>query len=427
MASGDLVFPKGFLWGAATAAHQVEGNNTGNDWWRAEHQRRLPYISGDACDSWNRWRDDVALLADLGLNAYRFSIEWARVEPEPGRYDAHAIGRYREMIETLQAAGIEPLVTLHHFTNPQWLADTSGWHTPDVVDRFAAYAGRMGRELRGLVTWWVTINEPGMVAMKAYLDGSWPPFRRLDVPGYARMLRHVAQGHAAARRALKASNGAAQVSMAFPIWPMEPMRAWNPVDCVSAAFLDWFWQGVILRRSARDLDWVGVNYYTRILIGWPPRSSAVADPHGGSGEISDFGWELYPDGLYAVLKRVGRLKKPVIITENGISDADDDQRPRYVVDHLSVAHRAIRDGVVDLRGYVHWSLMDNFEWAEGYTQRFGLAAVDFDDPAKTRTPRPSARVYGEIARANTLSADTLRRHGGPLDSSRHELSSARAP
>jgi beta-glucosidase len=401
---GQFRFPPGFMWGAATAAHQIEGNNTGNDWWRSEEQRRLPYRSGAACDSWQRWPDDVRLLASLGLNAYRLSIEWARIEPEPGRFDQAALDNYRRQLEALREAGIEPLVTLHHFTSPHWLAERGGFSGPEVVGRLAAYADRVGREFGSLVQWWVTINEPSILALKAYLEGAWPPHRPRDLRGYVRMLRHSAFGHIAARQALRSHTPTAMVSMAYAIWPLEPLRRWSPIDQAMARLGDWLWQGRVLRRTAHTLDWVGVNYYTRVRVGWPPHASeAAADPHAGAGDRTDFGWEIYPPGLYDVLRRAGRLGKPVVITENGISDAADALRASYIVAHLRQVARALDDGV-DVRGYMHWSLMDNYEWADGYTQKFGLAAVDFNGTL-ARTPRPSAAVYSAIARTNTLLAD----------------------
>src|SRR5439155_2194982 len=184
---------------------------------------------------------------------------------------------------------------------------------------------------------------------------------------------------------------------AFALWPMQALRAWSPVDQAMAFVGDWLWQGRVLRRSLPWLDWIGVNYYSRTLVGWPwPK-----DGEGQSGQRTDFGWEIYPQGLYDVLRRVGQFGKPVAITENGIADADDDQRPGYIVAHLRQAHRAIADGV-DLRGYMHWSLLDNFEWAEGYEQRFGLAT-------RSRQLRPSAQLYGAIARANALGDEVLGR------------------
>ena len=397
-----LTFPDGFFWGAATAAHQVEGGNTNSDWWRSEQAGLVPHRSGRACGSWERWREDVRLLADMGLNAYRLSVEWARIEPEPGRFDQAALDHYRAELEALHDAGIEPLVTLHHFTSPTWLADRGGMAGSTFVARFGAYAERVGREMGDLVHWWVTVNEPSILAMKGYLEGTWPPHRPRDLGGYFRLLRNAVRGHAVARLALRASRPDVLASMAFALWPLEPLRRWNPLDQLGALLGDWLWQGRILRRSLPTLDWIGVNYYTRIRVAIPPAASeepAVSDPHGGSGERTDFGWEVYPAGLYRVLRRVGRYGRPVLVTENGVSDAADRLRPRYLVSHLEQAHRALRAGV-DLRGYCHWSLLDNFEWAEGYAQKFGLAETD---PATLeRRPRPSAALYGAIARANGL-------------------------
>jgi beta-glucosidase len=404
-------FPEGFLWGAATAAHQIEGNNRNSDWWRSEVAARLPYRSGDACDSWNRWSEDVRLLSDIGLNAYRLSVEWARIEPVRGNFDQQAIDNYRRQLEALRAAGIEPMVTLHHFTNPIWLADAGGWSDPAIIEHFGRYADRAAREFGDLVRWWITINEPSILALKSYLEGSWPPHRPRDVRGFLRLLRHAPRAHARARAALRAYRPDAMASMSFAVWPFEPLRTWNPIDQAMARLGDWLWQGRVLRRSLHWLDWIGVNYYTRIRVGWPPqRSTAAADPHAGSGEFTDFGWEIYPPGLYHVLRRVGGYAKPVVITENGISDADDDQRPAYLVRHLEQVHRALSDGI-DVRGYIHWTLMDNFEWAEGTTQRFGLAEVDFN--TFERRPRPSAWLYGEIARANALTEAVRARVPGP--------------
>ena len=404
---GAQPFPSGFFWGAATAAHQIEGNNVNSDWWRTEQAGRLPYRSGEACDSWQRWSDDVRLLADLGLNAYRMSVEWARIEPSPGHFEQAALDTYRRQFEALREHGIEPMVTLHHFTSPQWLADRGGFRNPDVVQRLAAYADRAGKEFGDLVRWWVTVNEPSILAMKCYIEGAWPPQQPHDVRGYVRMLRHSAFGHIAARRALRSHRPDAQVSMAFAIWPLEPLRPWSPIDQGIARLGDWVWQGRVLRRTVQALDWIGVNYYTRVRVGWPPhRAEAATDPHAGAGDLTDFGWEIYPPGLYNVLRRAGRWGKPVVITENGISDADDDQRGAYIVSHLQQVLRAIRDGV-DVRGYMHWSLMDNYEWADGYTQKFGLAEVDFT--TFERTPRPSARLYSSIARANALPQEALAR------------------
>ncbi len=393
--SGVMRFPDGFLWGAATAAHQIEGNNVNNDWWRAEVAGRLPHRSDDACDSWNRWAEDIALLSRIGLNAYRLSVEWARIEPEPDHFDQAALDTYRRQLEGLKEAGIEPLVTLHHFTSPRWLADLGGWRNPEIVARLANYADHVARQMSDLVTWWVTINEPSILGLKGYIEGSWPPHRPMDLRGYVRLMRHAARGHITARQAVRAHRPDAMISMAFALWPMQAFRWWSPIDQAMARVGDWLWQGRVLDRALPGLDWIGVNYYSRNLVGWPWPTSPAVDP----ARRTDFGWEIYPQGLYDVLRRVGAYGKPVVITENGIADASDGKRAAYIVAHVRQMHRAISAGV-DLRGYMHWSLMDNFEWAEGYNQRFGLATRD-------RVLRPSASVYGRIARANALEDEVL--------------------
>jgi beta-glucosidase len=389
-----LRFPDAFLWGAATAAHQIEGNNTSSDWWHAEQGGLLPHTSGAACNSWLDWRADLRLLQDIGLNAYRFSIEWARIEPEPGQFDQTALDTYRQQLEALRQAGIEPMVTLHHFTSPRWIAERGGWTNPDTAARFVEYTHRVAQHTGDLVRWWITINEPSILAFKAYIEGSWPPHQPNNFRGFVRLMRQASRAHVRARAVLQSLNPEALVSMAFAIWPFQPLRWWSPVDQLMARGADWLWQQRIIRRNLSALDWIGVNYYSRAIVGWPwPQN------HRTPNKRTDFGWEIYPEGMYLVLRRVGRNAKPVVITENGISDADDDQRAEFLVAHVRQIHRALQDGV-DVRGYMHWTLLDNFEWAEGYEQHFGLAT-------RERELRPSARVYGAIARANGLPDEVL--------------------
>jgi beta-glucosidase len=400
-----LVFPKGFLWGAATSAHQTEGLNRNTDWWRSEQAGHVPHRSAVACDAWHRWREDLEILRALGLNTYRMSVEWARIEPTPGKVDRGALDHYRTIIEAVRAAGVEPIVTLHHFSNPLWLSDGGAWVRRSVVDRFAAYADLVAGHLGDLVTWWVTINEPTVFGLFGYVSGAWPPHRRNDFAGYLRHVRHTLAGHAAARRAIKTRNPEAMVSMALHLNPIDPVRYGDPTDHLAVGLYDWLWQGRVLRAAAPTLDWVGVNYYFRILVRWDVLPWRFFDPpEMGPHEKTEYGWEMYPKGLYRVLRRVGKMKKPVIVTENGIADADDDQRARYLVAHLRQAHKALQEGI-DLRGYVHWSLIDNFEWAEGFTKRFGLAAVD--PVSLDRTLRPSAAVYRSIATNNRVDVRAL--------------------
>jgi beta-glucosidase len=401
----ELVFPDGFLWGAATSAHQTEGQNRNSDWWRSEEARLVPYRSGDACQSWDRWREDLQLLQQLGLNAYRLSVEWARIEPRPGYFDQAALDHYQQIVAAVRAAGLEPIVTIHHFTNPLWVSDAGGWKDPAIVVRFAEYTAHVANALGDLVRWWITINEPTVFGLFGYISGAWPPHRRNDLRGYLRHVRHTLAAHAAARGVLRSRSPDALVSMAFHLNPIDPVRYGDPTDQLAVWLYDWLWQGRILRAARPNLDWVGVNYYFRILVRWdvlPWRFFGT--PEMGPHQKTEYGWEIYPKGLYRVLKRVGRLGKPVMVTENGIADADDDQRVRYLVGHLRQAHRALREGV-DLRGYIHWSLLDNYEWSEGFTKQFGLATVD--PTTQRRTLRSSANVYAQIARTNTVSLRAL--------------------
>jgi beta-glucosidase len=406
-----LHFPGGFLWGAATSAHQTEGCNENTDWWRSEQAGLVPHQSGDACDSWNRWREDLHVIQQLGLNAYRLSVEWARIEPLPGQFDRAALDHYHEILENVREAGIEPIVTLHHFSNPLWLSERGGWARASVVDRFAAYTARVADALGDVVRWWITINEPTVFGLFGYIAGCWPPHRRNDFVGYLRQTRHVLRAHTAARQVLKARDPDSMVSLALHLNPVDPVRHGDPTDHLAAHVYDWLWQGRILRAVRPTLDWVGVNYYFRILVRWDVLPWRFFEPpEMGPHSKTEYGWEIYPEGLYRVLKRVAPLGKPVIVTENGIADADDDQRTRYIVDHLRQAHRAIREGV-DLRGYVHWALIDNFEWAEGFSKRFGLAELDLQ--SKQRRLRHSAHVYRDIARGNAVSPAVL--HAGAAD------------
>jgi beta-glucosidase len=395
-------FPAGFLWGASSAAHQIEGQNTNSDWWRAEQIGSVPHRSGDACDSWHRWPDDIALLRRLGLNAYRLSVEWARIEPEPGRFDQAVLDHYRRQLEALRAASIEPVVTLQHFTLPVWVADAGAWTNPQTAARFGAFADRVGAALGDLVRWWMTVNEPGVLGANGYLEGVWPPHRVGAVQAYVRHVHGCAAGHVVAREALRARRSDVLASLAFDLYDMQPLRAEHQLDRVAARWYDWLRHGLLFKLTAPTIDWVGVNYYFRMLVTWTtdPRF-AFARSSFGPREKTDFGWEIYPPGMYTVLRRAGEFGKPVMVTENGLADAADRYRARFIEDHLRQAHRALQDGV-DLRGYLHWSLMDNFEWGEGFTRRFGLAETDFDAPDRRRTPRGSAETYRAIVAANAV-------------------------
>ncbi len=406
-------FPEGFLWGTATASHQIEGDNFYNDWWEFEQKGKVKngQISGKACDSWNRYEEDFDLIEKLNNNAYRFSIEWSRVEPEEGRFDQSAIERYRAMLLSLRRRNIEPFVTLHHFTNPLWIAKKGGWLNPEIIDYYLRYVERIVSEFKDLVNYWMTINEPNAYAFMAYLYGQFPPQKR-SLMKMLRVLNNMVKAHAKAYQVIHKIAPNSKVGIAYNVIYFEPKNPKSFIDRKLTNFADRIYNRVFIETLttgrfsspfikeeipyAKDtLDYLGVNYYTRILMGLrmtPP-----------SGEKSDFGWEIYPEGIYKVVKRFYKLTgKPIYITENGISDAKDEKRPKYLISHLIQLHKAIEDGV-DIKGYFHWSLMDNFEWAEGFLQRFGLFETDFN--TFERKWRKSAKIYSEIAKNNGITEE----------------------
>lgn len=425
-----LVFPKGFLWGAATSAHQVEGGNTANDWWRFEQEPGRIHagdVSGPACRHWERFDDDFALAAGDGHNAHRLSLEWSRIEPKRGQLDAGAIAHYHAVFASLRRHRLTPVVTLHHFTNPLWIADDGGWENRATVDRFADFVRFCAREFGGEVDWWCTVNEPEVFAFRGWSEGVWPPAVR-DNSRALVVIAHQLEAHGRAYRVLHAEDrtdadgdGRAAVAGFAKHHPLlEPLRPWSPFDRLLAHFENRVFNDAVVEATTRGvidlsipgaravkrtlpelkgaLDYSGLNYYTRWKVRAFENPAHVAGP---GAPVNDLDWEIYPSGIEVALKRVARAGRPVLITENGIADADDRRRPALIRDTLRHVHAAIAYGVPVI-GYLHWSLLDNFEWSDGYRGRFGLYAVDFADPTRPRTRRTSAEVFAGIARANAL-------------------------
>jgi beta-glucosidase len=427
-----LAFPEGFLWGTATAAHQVEGGNTNNDWWAFEQRPGAIWQgqrSGRACDWWANAERDFDLMAEMGHNTHRLAVEWSRIEPEEGRFDVEAIARYREMLLGLRSRGIEPMVTLFHFSSPLWLAAQGGWRNPAVVEHFRRFVGHTVEHLGDLARLWCTINEPNVYAALGHLLGEHAPGDR-SLRLYFRVLRHLLEAHAAAYRRIRAIDGQAQVGLVKSVVPFEPLeqRGWGsrPLARLLDSLYNEITLGAVqdgrLRAPLRwmpathgplvdSTDFLGVNYYFRHRVSLRSRNGSrlpVLGPTPGA-ETSDEGrngpyGEVYPEGLYKVLQRVARMGKPIYVTENGLPDQDDDQRPRFLLSHLAQMQRAIAEGV-DVRGYYHWTFTDNFEWAEGWGLRFGLIALDPETQA--RKPRRSARLYSRIIRENAITPEMV--------------------
>ncbi|HWE57120.1 MAG TPA: family 1 glycosylhydrolase [Acidimicrobiales bacterium] len=386
-------FPDGFRWGSATAAHQIEGGNANNDWWAWEHAEGsgVAEPSGDACDSWHRWADDIDVVASLGLDHYRFSVEWSRIEPAPGEWSRDAVDHYRRICDGLQVKGIEPVVTLHHFTTPIWMAERGGWANPEIVDRFGRFCHRLATEMGTSVGRVCTLNEPNIVATMGYALGIFPPGRTDPVAAEAVSANMVA----AHRRAVEAVRAAAP---GLPVGLTLSMTDYQPIDGGEDRVpeIRETHEDVFLRATAGD-DFLGVQTYTRMRIG----PDGWAGPEPGVPTLV-MGYEYWPQALAACLRRAWDVTGgavPMWVTENGIGTDDDQQRIDYVATALAGVLDVIADGIA-VEGYTYWSLLDNFEWAFGYRPRFGL--VEVDRRTFERRPKRSASWFSSVARANEL-------------------------
>ncbi len=387
-----ISFPNGFLWGTATAAHQVEGGNWNNDWWLFEHTpgTAVTEPSGDACDHFWRYPEDIALLAGLGFGAYRFSLEWSRIEPEEGEWSVSALDHYRRMIAACRDHDLLPVVTFHHFTTPRWAAADGGWDNPAIVDRFGRFCERATAHLGREIGMGCTINEPNIVSLIGYRLGAFPPGLS-DRAAYERVNENLKAAHRRGYDAIKSGPGD------FPVGSCVAMGDWWAPDGAEDELtrVRYSHEGQHL-EAARGDDFIGVQAYSRTRLDERGRGTG---PEAGV-EVLDMGYEYWPQALEASIRYAADITGcPVYVTENGIGTTDDAQRIRYVTHALAGVRRCLDDGI-DVRGYFYWSLLDNFEWAFGYRPQFGLVAVDRETQA--RTVKPSATWLGGIAKANEL-------------------------
>jgi beta-glucosidase len=385
-------FPDSFEWGTATAAHQIEGGNWNNDWWEWEHREGSGVVepSGDACDSWDRWREDTAIVRELGLGTYRFSIEWSRIEPEEGEWSAAAVDHYRRMCDTLRDSGIQPVVTMHHFASPRWFADKGGWTAPDAADAFARFCERAARELGTSLGRVCTINEPGVVAIMGYLMGMFPPGVS-DENEWRGVTDVLCRAHRKAVEAIKSAAPGVPVGLTVSMTDYQALEGGDAKLHEIRGMLE----DVYLDATEGD-DFVGVQTYSRQLIG----------PHGWAGPepgvpVLPLGYEYYPESLAATIRRAWEYTggTPILVTENGIGTDDDAQRIEYLKVALSGVADCLADGI-DVRGYMYWSLLDNFEWTFGYGPKFGL--VEVDRTTFARRLKPSAKVFADVVARNAI-------------------------
>ena len=410
-------FPEGFVWGTATAAHQVEGNNTNSDFWLLEHAPDTIFAepSGDACDHFHRYPEDIRLMAQLGLTAYRFSIEWARIEPEEGMFSIAALDHYRRMLASCHENGIQPCVTYQHFTSPRWFTADGGWEDMKAVDRFTRYCEKATEHLGDMIGTAYTINEANLTASLA-MSGTLPKQGvKARVPFFAEAAKSCGStldrfgpflfgdpfkirdvmlaSHIKARDAIKAGSGAFPVGVTLSISDAQALPGGEAArDEANAEGVDMFLD------AANEDDFIGVQMYSRTRYD----ANGPMKPEEGV-EVLIMGYEFWPESLEGVVRYVNeRVDVPIYVTENGIGTTNDEQRIEYVRRALKGVVNCLEDGI-DLRGYFYWSMLDNFEWVFGYGPQFGLIGVDRD--TQLRTVKPSALYLGAIAKANAFDPD----------------------
>jgi beta-glucosidase len=436
MSPDSLRFPDDFRWGTATAAHQVEGDPADSDWWAWEQipgKIRDGTNAGRACEWWaGRYSEDFDLAQAMSQNALRLSVDWSRIEPREGQWDAQAIARYREMLSALRRRGIEPMVTLFHFVSPRWLVEKGGWENEAVVRAFERFTAKTVEALGDLVDLWCTINEPNVYGTYSYLLGIWPPEKH-SLSATFRVIRNQLLAHGFAYRAIHQLQPQARVGLAQHLRVFDPWRPRSIGDRYAARLQDNLFNELVLSPPADGVlrpplalnmkvpeladsqDYIGLNYYSRDMVALDITQPGLLFTRRfvmPGAEFSMEGWgEIYPEGLYRLLLRLQKYGKPIYVTETGLPDNDDSKRPRFVITHLAAIHRALKAGV-PVKGLYFWSLVDNFEWKEGFSARFGLIGLDLQ--TGKRTLRESGRLYGEISRAGAMTATMLEHYAPEL-------------
>lgn len=401
-----LKFPPNFLWGTATSAHQVEGDNKNNDWWAWEQEGHANnhQVSGKGPDQYHLYRQDFRLARDLNQNAHRLSIEWSRVEPEDNNWDMKEIKHYRQVLMEAKKNGLKTFVTLHHFTNPLWFAHDGGWLQSQAPEIFQSYVMMIVKKLGDLIDFWITINEPLVYATQGYLSGVWPPQDKSLVKT-RRVINNMAKAHILAYQTihnlLDRGGKEAQVGYANNVASYQIYNKHSIKDYVFVQMVDWIWNHSFYAKTKGCHDFLGLNYYFHYRVARAKLAhwQFFVDVRKERREASDVGWEVYPPGIFDVVMDLAKYKIPIYITENGIAVDKDNKRSRFIVSYVKELYHAIQAGA-PVKGYFYWSLIDNWEWEKGYDTRFGIVEVDFK--TKERIIRDSARVYADIAKHNGI-------------------------
>lgn len=381
-----VVFPKDFLWGVSTSSYQIEGNNSNSDWWEWERLGKAKEKSGRACDYWNRYKEDHALIEELGAGGFRLSLEWARIEPEEGKFSREAIEHYRKILEDLRGRKIKTVVTFWHWTSPLWFQKKYGLHKKESVEIFSRYGKKVVDELGNLIDIAVVLNEPMMPLVFGYLNGKFPPGSK-NIFKYFRAFRNLSAAHKMVYAYSKKKFPHVPVGITQLYNFFEPKNNRNPISNLSVCIAKKFWNDSFLKKIKNHMDYIGLDYYFHDRIHYFFLNNK-------NEKITDMGWEIYPSGIYHVLLELKeKYNLPIYILENGLADAKDKYRSEFIKDHVRYIFKAMEEGA-DVRGYFHWSLLDNFEWLHGYGPRFGLVEVDFE--TLERKPRKSFYAYRDI-------------------------------
>lgn len=395
-------FPDNFLWGAATSSHQIEGNNFLNDWYEGEVSEKVP-LCGIACDSYHRYKDDIVLLKEIGCNAYRFSLEWSRICPTKEDIDYIALEHYKHCASALLKHNIVPVITINHFTLPKWFLADGGWQSRESVHVFTEFTDLVSEYFRDSgVKYWITLNEPLVYIFNSYISGIWPPFVNSDIPGAYKALENLKKAHFCAYHAIKHFIPDSQVSMAKHYRWFRPCSCRVPFFNKVAAFL----RDLIFNHDFTEfcihnkcIDFLSVNYYTGEFVKWK-LNSPIGDTC--SCKMNDYsqntlGWFNAPDEFTHALLRYKKSGLPIIITENGTTAHTQEDYSHYLTTHLKAVVSAMQQGA-DIKGFFYWSLMDNYEWAEGYNAKFGLADIN-------RNMKEFSKIYSGICKSNSLNID----------------------
>lgn len=402
-------FPEGFYWGAGSSAHQVEGGIENCDWAEAAREERLP-PAGRACDHYHKYEEDFDIAKELSHTAHRFSIEWARIEPEEGKFDQNEIEHYRKVLQALKDRNITPFVTIWHFTLPLWFSRSGGFERPDSPEIFARYATFVVKELGNLCDHFSTINEPNVFASNGWLRGTWPPFKRFKLTElvsitnsgktyetspdkgfkpiclYFSVMKNLANAHNAAYEAIKKVSPDTEVSVVKHVIVFD--SNWNPFNKIKAWFANFIWTRIFMVRTYKQCDSIGLNYYFYTKFG-----------DKSEWKKTDMDWNYAPERIYDAIMMLKRYHKPLFISEAGIADDDDSDRAEYIKKQVAATWQAMQDGA-DVRGHLYWSFMDNYELALGFEKRFGLVEIDYE--TLERKIRPSAYVYKKIIEDNGI-------------------------